>query len=67
MSKIFKVSYVVQGSEHPGAILSTHKQAKKGDRITLGQKDFIVLEVFPLVPPRGDFHYLHVTLKPADG
>ncbi|NIS82086.1 MAG: hypothetical protein GTO14_18190 [Anaerolineales bacterium] len=66
MPKVYKVSYVVIGGEHPGAILNTDKEPKPGEQIKIGQQSFEILEVIPLVPPRGDFNYLHVTLKPAD-
>ncbi len=62
MPSIYKVSYVVPGEDHPGAILNSGTPPHKGDVISLGSSDFEVIEVFDLVPPRGDFHYLHATL-----
>jgi hypothetical protein len=63
MAAIYKVSYVVSGEEHPGAILSTESRPKKGDQVTLGSRDFTVIEVTDLIPSKGDFHYLHATLQ----
>lgn len=62
MAAIYKVSYVVTGEEHPGAILNTNKRPKKGDHIKLGSREFTVLEVIDLMPPKGEFRYLHATL-----
>jgi hypothetical protein len=32
----------------------------------LGAQDFVVEEVIDLIPPRGDFQYLHATVKPPE-
>jgi hypothetical protein len=61
----YKISYVVIGEDHPGAILNADEKPKKGDEVRLGDKLFHVVEVINLMPPRGEFNYLHVTLKPA--
>ena len=63
MAAIYKVSYVVSGEEHPGAILNTESRPEKGDQVTLGSKKFTVVEVIDLIPPKGEFHYLHATLQ----
>lgn len=63
MSTIYKVSYVVQGGDHPGAILNQEKKPELGQRVTLGTKEFEVVEVVDLMPARGDFSFLHVTVK----
>ncbi len=65
MSEIFKVSFVVRGEDHPGAILNLDERPEIGDSITLGDRIFEVREVLELIPPRGDFHFLHVTLRPG--
>ena len=65
MPAIYKVSYVVSGEDHPGAILNSETPPHQGDVISLGSSDFEVIEVIDLVPPRGDFHYLHATLVRA--
>jgi hypothetical protein len=64
MAKHFKVSYVVLGGEHSGAIVSSDKRPKIGEIVNLGDTEFSIVEVLDLLPPRGDFHYLHVTLQP---
>jgi len=67
MPAIYKVSYVVSGEDHPGAIQNSDAAPHQGDTISLGSHDFEVIEVIDLVPPRGDFHYLHATLVRAPG
>jgi hypothetical protein len=64
MPSIYKVSYVVSGGDHPGAILNTETRPRIGDTIDLGGDQFQVVEVVDLMPARGDFHFLHATLKP---
>ncbi|MCS7282423.1 MAG: hypothetical protein RMK65_03040 [Anaerolineae bacterium] len=61
---IYKVSYVVLGGQHPGAIVSQEKPPQVGEVISLGEDRFEVIEVVDLIPPRGDFAHLHVTLRP---
>jgi hypothetical protein len=63
---IYKVSYVVVGGSHPGAIVNQDAAPRLGEVVELGGKRFEVAEVTDLIPPRGDFAYLHVTLRPAD-
>ncbi len=65
MSPIYKVSYVVIENGHPGAIQNTDVPPKVGERVLLGERAFVVLEVEELIPPQGEFHYLHVTVRPA--
>lgn len=60
---IYKVSYVITGSDHPGAIINRHDRPKMGEKILLGSKTFEVIEVLDLLPPRGEFHYVHVTCR----
>lgn len=59
----YKVSYVITGSDHPGAILSMRDAPRVGETIKLGDDQFEVIEVFELMPPRGDFHYYHATCR----
>ena len=61
---IYKVSYVVRGRPHPGEIVNQDTPPQKGDWVTLGNKQFEVVEVITLAPPRGDFVYLHATCEP---
>lgn len=60
---IYKVSYVVVGSEHPGAIANVEKPPQIGDHVSLGKNEFEVIEVLELMPPRGEFSFLHATCK----
>lgn len=60
---IYKVSYVVSGSNHPGAIVNRQDRPNVGEKIILGSNTFEVIEVLDLLPPRGEFHYLHVTCR----
>jgi len=61
---IYKVSYVVVGKPHPGAIANLDAPPRVGDRVQLGDEVVEVIEVIDLIPPREDFAYLHVTCRP---
>ncbi|HEC35214.1 MAG TPA: hypothetical protein ENI39_01615 [Anaerolineae bacterium] len=61
---IYKVSYVVVGNRHPGAIVNRRLPPRLGEVVELGGERFEVIEVADLVPPQGEFAYLHVTLQP---
>jgi hypothetical protein len=63
VAAIYKVSYVVVGEDHPGAILNTDREPRVGDRVEIGERSFTVVEVQELIPPHGDFHFLHASLK----
>lgn len=62
---IYKVSYVVLGGRRPGAIVNRDTPPRLGEVVVLGQDQFEVVEVTDLIPPQGDFAYLHVTLRPV--
>jgi hypothetical protein len=64
---IYKVSFVVQGGTHPGGIQNLDERPKLGDILTLGNQKFEIVEVMEIIPPRGDFAYLHATCRPIDG
>ncbi len=61
---IYKVSYVVAGDPHPGAILNQSRRPELGEVVRLGMRDFKIIDVFDLVPARGEFVYVHVTCRP---
>jgi len=63
MADIYKISYVVLGREHPGAILNADHRPQVGERVKLGKEEFVVDEIVDLIPTRGIFHYLHATLR----
>lgn len=65
MAATYKVSYVVLGEDHPGAILNLDHRPEQGQFIELGDKTYKIIEVVDLIPPKGDFFYLHATLEPA--
>ncbi|MBI3359602.1 MAG: hypothetical protein HY023_00650 [Chloroflexi bacterium] len=60
---VYKISYVVQSGDHPGAIVNAVTPPQIGDRVQLGSEEFEVVEVFDLMPARGEFHFLHATCK----
>ncbi len=59
----YKVSYVVTGDDHPGGIVNLDYQPNAGDIIEVGTFGLEVVEIFELIPPRGEFFYLHATCK----
>jgi hypothetical protein len=60
---VYKVSFVVEGGKHPGAIINTDKEPKVGDVINLDGLTFEITEVDELMPPAGDFGFLHATCR----
>ncbi len=62
---IYKVSFVVPGRRDMGGIQNIEQEPKPGDRVRIGNQTFKVLEVTELMPPRGDFSYLHATCEPV--
>jgi hypothetical protein len=62
---IYKVSYVVIGSSHPGEIVNMDTPPRVGAQMQLGDELVEIIEVVELIPPRGEFAYLHVTCRPA--
>jgi hypothetical protein len=62
---IYKVSYVIVGDDNPGTIMNQDYMPRKGELIKLRNEAFEIIEVLELVPPRGEFHYIHVTCRPA--
>ena len=62
---IYKVSYVVIGGSHPGAIMNEYEMPRPGDRVEIGDAVFEVTEVLEMTPPRGDFQFLHATVRPV--
>ncbi len=63
---IYKVSYVIVDRPHPGEIVNLETPPRVGDRVQLGGEQFEVIEVVDLIPPRGEFAYLHVTCQPVE-
>ena len=65
MTATYKVSYVVRGEDHPGAILNTDHAPKVGEQVHIGERAFKVVEVLELIPSRDEFHFLHATVTAA--
>jgi hypothetical protein len=63
---IYKVSYVVIGGQSPGAIVNQDIPPRPGEVVELAGDRYRVLDVTDLIPPRGDFAYLHVTVQPVE-
>jgi hypothetical protein len=61
---IYKVSIVVIKSDHPGAIVNLREEPKVGKTIKLGNDEFVIIEILQLMPPKGEFHFLHLTCEP---
>jgi hypothetical protein len=63
---IYKVSYVIlSDDDSPGMILNQDHLPQPGERVWLGSLEYEVLDVLELAPPRGEFHYIHVTCTRA--
>jgi len=60
---IYKVSYVVVGSQHPGAIINHIERPKVGDRVEIGRNPFQITEIQEMMAPRSDFQFLHATVR----
>ena len=63
---IYKVSYVVVGGEHPGAIANVEERPEVGDHVQLGKQKYEIIDVMELMPPRGGFAFLHATCQLID-
>lgn len=63
---IYKVSFVVLDSSHPGGIQNLEERPQIGDVFTLGNQVFEIVEVAELMPPRGDYAYMHATCRSID-
>ncbi len=63
---IYKVSYVVIGGEYPGAVVNQDAPPQEGDIVKLAGQRFRVVEIADLIPPQGDFAYIHAALEPLE-
>jgi hypothetical protein len=61
---IYKVSYVIVGGQHRGMVVNQEEAPQVGDCIELDEQVCEIIEVQELVPPMGDFAYLHATCRP---
>ncbi len=60
---VYKISYVVTEGTHPGGIINLDHKPEIGDILTMGDQQFEIVELVELIPPRGEFYYLHATCK----
>ena len=60
---IYKVSIVVPGRRDIGGIQNLDRKPKVGDVLLLGNDRFEIRELVELMPPRGNFVYLHATCR----
>jgi len=60
---LYKVSYVVIGGKHPGAIVNVEKKPEAGEEFTFDGRVFEIIEVVELMPATGSFGFLHATCK----
>lgn len=63
---IYKVSYVVQGGAYPGGIKNEYEPPEVGKPVQIGPNTFEVVEIHQIMPPRDDFQFLHVTVRPIE-
>ena len=60
----YKVSFVVvEGSEHPGAIINLDEMPEVGEEVMFDGRIFEILEVKELMPTIGNFGFLHASCK----
>lgn len=59
----YKVSYVVLGGVHPGAIMNVDEEPRVGSEVRFDGRIFEILEVMELMPPIGEFAFLHATCR----
>jgi hypothetical protein len=62
-SVYYKVSYVVEGGKYPGAIINMDKEPHIGDQVSFDGRLFVITELTELMPPAGDFGFLHATVR----
>jgi hypothetical protein len=63
---IYKLSIVVPGRRDIGGIQNMEKEPKTGDIIVLGREEYKIIDLVELMPPRGNFVYLHAICQPAE-
>jgi hypothetical protein len=59
----YKVSLVIPGAEHSGAIINLRERPQVGQHLRVGDLEVEVVEVMDLMPPHGDFHFVHATCR----
>ena len=59
----YKVSYVVEGGTHPGAIMNEDVEPSVGAEVQFDGRIFEITDVEELMPPMGDFGFLHAACR----
>ena len=62
---IYKVSYVVRDGRLPGGIKNETERPEVGNHVKFGRHEFKVIEIEEVMPPSGNFLYLHATIEPV--
>jgi hypothetical protein len=60
---IYKISIVVPGRRDIGGIQNLEQKPRVGDILLLGNDRFEIKELVELMPPRGNFVYLHAMCR----
>ncbi|MCL4297578.1 MAG: hypothetical protein KJ077_17695 [Anaerolineae bacterium] len=63
---VYKLSIVVPGRRDIGGILNLDKEPQPGDIVALGREEYKIADLVELMPPRGNFVYLHAICQPAE-
>lgn len=63
---VYKLSIVVPGRRDIGGILNLEKEPKSDDTILLGREAYKIVDIVELMPPRGNFVYLHAICQPLE-
>jgi len=63
---IYKLSIVVPGRRDIGGIQNLDKEPKARDIIVLGREEYRIMDIVELMPPRGNFVYLHAICQPVE-
>ncbi|MCU0480602.1 MAG: hypothetical protein MUE54_05245 [Anaerolineae bacterium] len=59
---VYKVSYVVQGGNIPGAIKNESHMPQVGMRVKVGSRVFRVVEVYEMMPAREGVQFIHAVI-----
>jgi hypothetical protein len=62
---IYKLSFVVLGRRDIGRIQNMAEEPQPGQIVYLNDEPYEIIEVMELMPPRGNFVYLHATCRPV--
>lgn len=61
---IYKVSYVVRDGRLPGGIKNETERPEVGNHVKVGHYEFEIVEIEEVMPPSGNFLYLHAMIEP---